>query len=78
MCSNLNNTSYSYMGLKAHANAAGGGQGLVINTSDRLELQRCKYAASVTTSYITIMSAPLAFLHVINPIKWVNFNHVTC
>lgn len=67
MCSNLNQTSYSYMGLKVHANAAGGGQGLVINTSDSLELQRCKYAASVTTSYITNMSAPLTFLLVAKP-----------
>lgn len=67
MCSNLNQTSYSYMGLKVHANAAGGGQGLVINTSDSPELQRCKYATSVTTSYITIMSAPLTFLLVVKP-----------
>lgn len=66
------------MGLKVRANAAGGGQGLVINTSDSPELQRCKYAASVTTSYITTMSAPLTFRLVINPIKWVNFGHITC
>lgn len=73
LCCYLDQTAYGHMSLKVHTNAAAGGQRLLINTRERLKLQRCKYAPSVTTSYIT-MWAPLTLHHVINLTKWANYD----